>query len=56
MEKTQYLKDRGLQVVEMWECDMKKELEHDEDMKQYFEDYDVVDPLKPLNKSNLEPQ
>ena len=47
MEKTQYLKDRGLQVVEMWECDMKKELEHDEDMKQYFEDYDVVDPLDP---------
>jgi hypothetical protein len=47
MEKTQYLKDRGLHVVEMWECDMKKELEHDEDMKQYFEDYDVVDPLEP---------
>jgi hypothetical protein len=47
MEKTQYLKDRGLHVVEMWECDMNKELEHDEDMKQYFEDYDVVDPLEP---------
>jgi G:T-mismatch repair DNA endonuclease (very short patch repair protein) len=33
MEKTQYLKDRGLHVVEMWECDMKKEFEYNEDMK-----------------------
>ena len=41
MEKTQYLKDCGLHVMEMWECNMKKELEHNEDMKQYFEDYDV---------------
>ncbi|CAB4027008.1 DNA polymerase [Paramuricea clavata] len=47
MEKTQYLKDHGLHVVEMWECDMKKDLELDEDMKQYFEDYDAVDPLEP---------
>jgi F0F1-type ATP synthase alpha subunit len=32
MEKTQYIKYRGLHVVEMWECDKKKELEHDEDI------------------------
>jgi hypothetical protein len=46
MEKTQYVKYCGLHV-EMWECDMKKELEQNEDMKQYFEDYDVVYPLEP---------
>ena len=37
----------GFHVVEMWECDLMKEMEHDEDMKQYFEEHGLVDPLQP---------
>lgn len=47
VEKTAYLKGHGFNVVEMWECDMKKELERDEDMERYFNEYDIVDPLEP---------
>ena len=47
LEKVSYLKDQGFQVVEMWECELKKEMEHDEDLKRYFEEYELVDPLQP---------
>lgn len=47
LEKTSYLKGAGFNVVEVWECEIKKELEHDEDMKAYFVNYDMVDPLEP---------
>ena len=46
LEKVCYLKDQGFQVVEMWECDLIKEMEQDEDMAAYFEEYDIVDPLQ----------
>ena len=45
-EKILYLEKQGFHVVEMWECDLKKEMEHDEDMKRYFEEYELVDPLQ----------
>ena len=47
LEKICYLKDEGFRVVEMWECDLKKEMEHDEDMKRYFEECELVDPIHP---------
>ena len=47
LEKICYLKDEGFRVVEMWECELKKEMEHDEDMKRYFEEYELVDPIHP---------
>ena len=47
LEKVCHLKDQGFQVVEMWECDLVKEMEHDEDMRRYFEEYEIVDPLQP---------
>ena len=47
LEKTSYLKDEGFHVVEMWECELMKEMEHDEDMKRYFDEYELVDPLQP---------
>ena len=46
-KKILYLENQGFQVVEMWECELKKEMEHDEDMKRYFEEYELVDPLQP---------
>ena len=45
VEKINYLKDHGFNVVEVWECDIKREL--DEEMKRYFDNYDMVDPLEP---------
>ena len=47
LEKVYYLKDQGFQVVEMWECDLVEEMKHDEDMRRYFEEYELVDPLQP---------
>ena len=47
LEKICYLKDAGFQVVEMCECELTKEIEHDEDMKRYFEEHELVDPLQP---------
>ena len=47
LEKISYLKGKGFHVVEMWECELMKELEHDEDMRRYFEEYELVDPLLP---------
>ena len=45
--KVKHLKDQGFQVIEKWECDLLKEMEHDEDMRRYFEEYEIVDPLQP---------
>ena len=46
LEKVCRPKDEGFQVIEMWECDLVKETEHDEDMRRYFEEYELVDPLQ----------
>ena len=47
LEKVCYLKEQGYRVVEMWECDLNKELEQNEEMKRYFDDYKIADPLQP---------
>ena len=47
LEKVCYLKDQGYRVVEMWECDLYEEMEQNEEMKRYFEEYEIVDPLQP---------
>ena len=47
MQKALYLKERGFNVVEVWECDIKRELEQDEEMRRYFDNYDLTDPLEP---------
>jgi hypothetical protein len=47
VEKTSYLKDHGFVMNEVWECDIRKELEQDKDMKAYFDSYDLVEPLEP---------
>ena len=38
-----------MNVVEVWECDIKKELEQNDDVKDYFDNYNMVDPLEPRN-------
>ena len=45
--KIKYLKDYGFEVEQMWECELREEMEKDEEMKRYFEEYELVDPLQP---------
>ncbi|CAB4000500.1 DNA polymerase [Paramuricea clavata] len=46
VEKTSYLREGGFNVIEMWECELKRELEQDEDMRSYFDNYKLIDPLE----------
>ena len=47
VERTEYLKAQGFGVVEIWECTINRELANDEEMKYYFDHYDMADPLEP---------
>jgi hypothetical protein len=47
VQKTEYLRGHGFNVVEMWECEINRELRRDEEMKEYFDNYDLTDPLEP---------
>jgi hypothetical protein len=40
LEKATYLKDHGFNMII-------RELERDEEMKEYFEQYEMTDPLEP---------
>ena len=46
-EKVEYLTEQGFEVKQKWECKLVEEMEHDEDMRRYFEEYELVDPLQP---------
>ena len=45
IEKITYLKSTGLSAVE--ECEIKRELEQNNYMKDHFDNHDMVDPLEP---------
>ena len=47
LEKVRYLEDLGYHVEAKWECALYKQMEQDEEMKRYFEEYEIVDPLQP---------
>ena len=47
LKKVNYLESHGFVVVQKWECELKKELKEDEQMKQFFDEYEIVDPLQP---------
>ena len=46
-KKLKFLKDQGFRVVEKWGCELNKELEDDEEMKQFFDQNKIIDPLQP---------
>ena len=46
-KKVKFLKDQGFRVVEKWGCELEKELEDDEEMKQFFDQNKIIDPLQP---------
>ena len=47
VRKVNYLKKHGFEVVQKWECQLTKDLKEDEEMKQFFEEYEIIDPLQP---------
>ena len=47
LRKVKYLRDLGFEVEQKWECELTKELEQNEEMKQFMEDHELVDPLQP---------
>ena len=47
VRKVNYLKEHGFEVEQKWGCELTKELEEDEEMKQFFEDHELIDPLQP---------
>ena len=47
VRKADYLKDRGFEVVQKWECELKKEMKEDEELKRYIDEHELVDPLQP---------
>ena len=47
LEKVRYLEKLGYHVEAKWECALYKQMEQDEEMKRYFEEYEIVDPLQP---------
>ena len=47
LRKVIYLKDRGFEVEQKWACEFKKEIEGNEEMKQFMEDHELVEPLQP---------
>ena len=47
VKKVKHLEKQGFKVNQLWECELLKEMEHDEDMRRYFEEYEIVEPLQP---------
>ena len=47
LRKVKYLKDQGFEVEQKWGCELTKELKQNEEMKQFMEDHELVDPLQP---------
>ena len=47
MEKKQFIENSGYIYVSIWECDFKRELEKDLDMKQYVDSLEIISPLEP---------
>ena len=45
--KSEYLRRQGYNVMEVWECEVNRELKQNEEMKHYFDHFQMVDPLNP---------
>ena len=45
--KVKYLRECGFEVEQKWGCELVKEMEENEEMKRFFEEHELVDPLQP---------
>lgn len=50
VDRANYLKSRGYEIVEMWECELKEQIQNNPEMKSFFEGFRFKDmPLNPRN-------
>ena len=47
LEKIQFLEDQSFNVVEIWTCDTERQLAADLQMKEFFDNFEVSEPLEP---------
>ena len=47
LEKVQFLKDTGCKVIEIWTGDIERQLAVDPEMKKFFDNFEVSEPLEP---------
>ena len=47
VRKVKYLKECGFEVEQKWGCQLAKEMKENEEMKRFFEEHELVDPLQP---------
>ena len=47
LEKIQFLKDNGHNVVEIWTCDIERQLATEPEMKDFFDNFEISEPLEP---------
>ena len=47
LQRRQYLNEQGYTVVEMWECQLKKQLAENEEMREHFDNQNITEPLEP---------
>ena len=47
LEKVQFLKDTGCKVIEIWTCDIERQLAVDPEMKEFLDNFEVSEPLEP---------
>ena len=45
--KTDRLRGKGHVMIEKWECDFRKDVKADEELKAFFEAYEAYFPIKP---------
>jgi hypothetical protein len=43
----QFLKDNRYSVVEIWTCDIERQLAIEPEMKDFFENFEISEPLEP---------
>jgi len=47
LERRQFLQEAGYSLMEKWECDLKKEIEENDKMKDFFACVKLLEPLNP---------
>ena len=45
--KTEMLRDKGHNVIEKWECDFRKDLKEDDELRAFFKSYEPFFPIDP---------
>ena len=45
--KVQNLEKQGFNVKQKWQCELVEEMKSDWEMRRYFEECEIVDPLQP---------